>query len=131
MLFYENHQIVYTVYFVSWTGTHIYQTNSFPFNAYDIMYDTREVLLLEKLWTKRWVLLFLRNEWPRNRKKQCITVFVHVEKCCFPLFIFWGKFHDKMLIPVTLLVFKGIVHLNIIFSYMKDKKICNLNHPVY
>ncbi len=27
--------------------------------------------------------------------------------------------------------FKGIVHLNIIFSYMKVNKICNLDHPVY
>ncbi len=26
---------------------------------------------------------------------------------------------------------KGIVHLNIIFSYMKVNKICNLEHPVY
>ncbi len=26
---------------------------------------------------------------------------------------------------------KGIVHLNIIFSYMKVNKICNLDHPVY
>ncbi len=26
---------------------------------------------------------------------------------------------------------KGIVHLNIIFSYMKFNKICNLDHPVY
>ncbi len=25
---------------------------------------------------------------------------------------------------------KGIVHLNIIFSYMKFNKICNLNYPV-
>ncbi len=28
-------------------------------------------------------------------------------------------------------VIKGIVHLNIIFSYMKVNKICNLDHPVY
>ncbi len=28
-------------------------------------------------------------------------------------------------------MFKGIVHLNIIFSYMKVNKICNLDHPVY
>ncbi len=27
--------------------------------------------------------------------------------------------------------FKGIVHLNIIFSYMKVNKICKLDHPVY
>ncbi len=27
--------------------------------------------------------------------------------------------------------FKGIVHLNIIFSYMKFNKICNLDQPVY
>ncbi len=27
--------------------------------------------------------------------------------------------------------FKGIVHLNIIFSYMKVNKIRNLDHPVY
>ncbi len=27
--------------------------------------------------------------------------------------------------------FKGIVHLNIIFSYMKVNKICYLDHPVY
>ncbi len=27
--------------------------------------------------------------------------------------------------------FKGIVPLNIIFSYMKFDKICNLDHPVY
>ncbi len=26
---------------------------------------------------------------------------------------------------------KGIVHLNIIFSYLKVNKICNLDHPVY
>ncbi len=26
---------------------------------------------------------------------------------------------------------KGVVHLNIIFSYMKVNKICNLDHPVY
>ncbi len=26
---------------------------------------------------------------------------------------------------------KGIVHLNIIFSYVKFNKICNLDHPVY
>ncbi len=26
---------------------------------------------------------------------------------------------------------KGIVHLNIIFSYMKVNKKCNLDHPVY
>ncbi len=26
---------------------------------------------------------------------------------------------------------KGIVHLNIIFSYMTFNKICNLDHPVY
>ncbi len=26
---------------------------------------------------------------------------------------------------------KGIVHLNIIFSYMKVNKICNLDHPAY
>ncbi len=26
---------------------------------------------------------------------------------------------------------KGIVHINIIFSYMKVNKICNLDHPVY
>ncbi len=26
---------------------------------------------------------------------------------------------------------KGIVHLNIIFSYMKVNKICKLDHPVY
>ncbi len=26
---------------------------------------------------------------------------------------------------------KGIVHLNIIFSYMKFKEICNLDHSVY
>ncbi len=26
---------------------------------------------------------------------------------------------------------KGIVYLNIIFSYMKVNKICNLDHPVY
>ncbi len=26
---------------------------------------------------------------------------------------------------------KGIIHLNIIFSYMKVNKICNLDHPVY
>ncbi len=26
---------------------------------------------------------------------------------------------------------KGIVHLNIKFSYMKFNKICNLDHPVY
>ncbi len=26
---------------------------------------------------------------------------------------------------------KGKVHLNIIFSYMKVNKICNLDHPVY
>ncbi len=28
-------------------------------------------------------------------------------------------------------IIKGIVHLNIIFSYMKVSKICNLDHPVY
>ncbi len=28
-------------------------------------------------------------------------------------------------------IIKGIVHLNIIFSYMKVNKICNLDHPVY
>ncbi len=28
------------------------------------------------------------------------------------------------------LEFKGIVQLNIIFSYMKVNKICNLDHPV-
>ncbi len=27
--------------------------------------------------------------------------------------------------------FKGIVHLNIIFSYIKFNEICNLDHPVY
>ncbi len=26
---------------------------------------------------------------------------------------------------------KGIVHLNIIFSYIKVNKKCNLDHPVY
>ncbi len=26
---------------------------------------------------------------------------------------------------------KGIVHLNIIFSFTKFNKICNLDHPVY
>ncbi len=31
----------------------------------------------------------------------------------------------------VLVVLKGIVHLNIIFSYMKFNKICNLDHPVY
>ncbi len=30
-----------------------------------------------------------------------------------------------------LLLIKGIVHLNITFSYMKVNKICNLDHPVY
>ncbi len=30
-----------------------------------------------------------------------------------------------------LFILKGIVHLNIIFSYMKVNKICNLDHPVY
>ncbi len=29
------------------------------------------------------------------------------------------------------IMLKGIVHLNIIFSYMKVNKICNLDHPVY
>ncbi len=29
------------------------------------------------------------------------------------------------------MLFKGIVHLNIIFSYMKVNKICNLDQPVY
>ncbi len=29
------------------------------------------------------------------------------------------------------LTFKGIAHLNIIFSYMKFNKICNLDHPVF
>ncbi len=29
------------------------------------------------------------------------------------------------------LVFKGIVHLNIIISYMRFNKIRNLDHPVY
>ncbi len=28
-------------------------------------------------------------------------------------------------------IIKGIVHQNIIFSYMKVNKICNLDHPVY
>ncbi len=32
--------------------------------------------------------------------------------------------------PVSYLI-KEIVHLNIIFSYIKFNKICNLNHPVY
>ncbi len=31
----------------------------------------------------------------------------------------------------TISLFKGIVHLNTIFSYMKFNKIWNLNHPVY
>ncbi len=31
----------------------------------------------------------------------------------------------------SILELKGIVHLNIIFSYMKFNKICNLDHPVY
>ncbi len=26
---------------------------------------------------------------------------------------------------------KGIVHLNIIFSYMKFNKICNLDYPIF
>ncbi len=32
---------------------------------------------------------------------------------------------------ISRLLLKGIVHLNIIFSYMKFNKICNLDHPVY
>ncbi len=35
-----------------------------------------------------------------------------------------------VLLKVNLLL-EGIVHLNIIFSYMKFNKICNLDHPVY
>ncbi len=31
----------------------------------------------------------------------------------------------------VLVIIKGLVHLNIIFSYMKFNKICNLDHPVY
>ncbi len=29
------------------------------------------------------------------------------------------------------IIVKGIVHLNIIFSYIKVNQICNLDHPVY
>ncbi len=32
---------------------------------------------------------------------------------------------------ITHLVFKGIVHLNIIFSCIKFNRICNVDHPVY
>ncbi len=32
---------------------------------------------------------------------------------------------------IYLYAFKGIVHLNIIFSYMKVNKMCNLDHTVY
>ncbi len=34
-------------------------------------------------------------------------------------------------VEIILSTLKGIVHLNIIFSYMKVNKICNLDHPVY
>ncbi len=34
-------------------------------------------------------------------------------------------------LEIVYLTLKGIVHLNIIFSYMKVNKICNLDHPVY
>ncbi len=36
-------------------------------------------------------------------------------------------FYSHLTIPEI----KGIVHLNIIFSYMKVNKKCNLDHPVY
>ncbi len=41
--------------------------------------------------------------------------------------------HDKCMLKVhySCLVIKGIVHLNIIFSYVKVNKICNLDYPVY
>ncbi len=40
------------------------------------------------------------------------------------------KFYINIIILITDWL-KGIVHLNIIFSYMKVNKICNLDHPVY
>ncbi len=36
-----------------------------------------------------------------------------------------AKYYDLQILV------KGIVHLNIIFSYMKVNKKCNLDHPVY
>ncbi len=42
------------------------------------------------------------------------------------LYIEW-LLHRNMIVDDV----KGIVHLNIIFSYMKVNKICNLDHPVY
>ncbi len=40
------------------------------------------------------------------------------------------KKKHKAMIFLDCLV-KGIVRLNIIFSYMKVNKICHLDHPVY
>ncbi len=34
-------------------------------------------------------------------------------------------------LSILVMKLKGIVHLNIIFSYMKVNKICYLNHPAY
>ncbi len=44
------------------------------------------------------------------------------------LIIYADKSKSNVLIESHL---KGIVHLNIIFSYMKVNKIRNLDHPVY
>ncbi len=52
-----------------------------------------------------------------------------------PFFSNQQSIHNLKTIQSTLLQyiykFKGRVHLNIIFSYMKVNQICNLDHPVY
>ncbi len=45
--------------------------------------------------------------------------------------LYSNKLPDIYLVLCDIHVAKGMVHLNIIFSYMKFNKICNLDHPVY
>ncbi len=72
---------------------------------------------------------FSKKHWKSNERKylycsaQAIENELHYLTEC-PLYLMEWKELFKVII-------KGIVHLNIIFSYMKVNKICNLDHPVY
>ncbi len=45
--------------------------------------------------------------------------------------VYIGDIYFIFMFFVLIKLVKGIVHLNIPFSYMKGNKICNLDHPVY
>ncbi len=74
-------------------------------------------------------LSYLHTNIPYNMM-ECLCLYSDV----IPYMMGWTCLHINIpynILGCPCLNIKGIVHLNIIFCYMKFNKICNLDHPVY